>query len=594
VTNKIFQGSGLLGAALAAGLALLLVFGGGFAFLRTSAGAAMFPAGGGEVSFHRLLQDYDFRLGQMLGAGQLVANYQFDSLSGDLDRMEARVGGVENWLSLLRRRRDLAARGDEAMGATAGLRYANIYRQSALRALGDFPFSEPIAAVAAAATIRGAAITAEREGELRGILPALTSTRFVPARLSLHVLLGDFQGPERIAETLLEDDALSLDFMISAIGHEAEEILVSLAILRILEGEVWEALSAIQSAVASGRASPEFVRFAAEVFYDFGNPIRSAELFNMLSGDDALSRQADALWVAGYADHARHVWALLAEPQAGLAAPTLAAPLDTVESRALFNLAVTAGQEEAEALFARLARQGPAGDRYRELGLIRFTRLQPAQAAVAILEAERGAASGYWEGIPINALIDLEILKRRTEMGDAARIVAETWMLLYRYPEAEDLFEWAAWSFALQRNFAESDMLLRAAERHGFSGPWTREHEILHKIREGRFDAAISAMEAIQIESAEASATWALSANLGRIFEARNAATRALEHYERALALLMQTDSPDRYETASILQFRVARCLRTIGRLDESRRALLAALELNPNNLSARLELNRM
>jgi len=596
VKNKpIFQSSGLLKTASFSGLLLLILFGGGLVALYTIVGTAMFRDHE-EIGFHRLLQEYDFRYRQIIGVGRPVAGYQLDSLSGDLDHLETRIGGVENWLSILKRRRQLNSHASAIPGM--GLRYLQIYRQSSQRALRAFPFSEPIVAVAAAAVVQDAAITVEREEELREILPRLTGTHFVPMRLSLHVLLGDFQSPERAEANLLEDGGLSLDFAISAMGRDVEAILTSLVILRILEGETAAALSAIQSAMARGHASHDFIRFAAEFFYDFGNLVRSAELFHSLPGEEALSRQADALWLAGYTEHARHIWALLGAPRTGLlSAVALTAGSAylqddiALEARALYNLAVTAQTlEESEALFERLARQGHLGGTYRELGLIRFSRQLDAPSAIAVLEAERGGAgSGYAGGFPVNALIDLEILKRQTEIRESARIIADTWLLLHRHPETEGLFEWAAWYFGLQRNFTETAMLLRTVERHGFSGRWRDTHEGLQLIREGRFDAAISIMEAIQMED------WALSANMGRIFEARNASARALEHYKMALALVMETGNPsDRYETASQLQFRIARCLRTLGRMDESRRALLLALELNPNNLNARLELGRM
>jgi len=566
------KGAGLLRAAFFSGLMLLLVFGGGLVFLYTTVGGAALRAARGEITFHRLLQEYDFRYRQLLGAGQPANYHNLDSLGRDLDHLETRTEGVENWLSVLKRRRQLVAHAGDVPGA--GFRHAETYRQSSRRALRDFPFSEPIAAVAAAAAVRDAAITREMEEELREILPLLTSARFVPLRLNLHVLLGDFHSPERAAMNMLGD------FATAAIGQDADEILTSLVILRILEGETWEALSAIQAELARGRASPDFIRFAAEFIYDFGNPVRSAELFHMLPGDDARGRQADALWLAGYAEHARLLWASLAAGESG-----------TWATRSLYNLAVTAESPgEAGELFERLVMQSRQGDAYRGVGLINFTRMLDTPRAIAFLESEAGSPNaGYVGGIPVNALIELELLKRRTAVGDPARITAETWMLLNRNPETEGLFQWAAWYFGLQRNFTESAMLLRTAERHGFSGNWMGTHEALRLIREGDFDAAIGKMEAIQGESPD----WALAANLGRIFEARNASARALEYYRMALDLLMET-APGMYETASMLQFRIARCLRTIGRVDESRGALLLALEFNPNNLSARLELGRM
>jgi len=592
MTGSFMRNSGLLRAASVSGMVLLLVFGGGLAVLYTVFGEIMSRVHV-EVSFHRLLADYDFRYGQIRAAGQPATSYQLDSLSLDLDRLEARTEGVENWLSVLKRRRRLAA--DAAGLPGMGIRYARMFRESSLRALEAFPFSEPIAAVAAAAAVYGAAITGEMEAELRRILPRLTSPGFVPMRLNFHVLLGDFRNPETAAANLLEDDRFSLDFVISAMGRDAEPIVTSLAILRILEGEIQEAFSAVQSAMAMARdeASPEFTRFVAEFFYDFGDPVRAAELFHAIPGDDASSRHADALWLAGFADHARLIWEGLAAP-AGETPPPVFSPGDTLKSRALYNLAVTApAGPEAETLFERLVRHGRPGERYRELGLIHYSRLLDAPGAVAFLSAERGetvAGADSGGAFPIGVLIDLEILKRRAQMGEFARTTADAWILLNEHYRLEGLFQWAAWFFGLQRNLSAIERLLQTAERHNHSGDWKSLHEALRLIQEGRLQSAQDILGSLE------NADWAAEANLGRVLEARNAALRALDHYERALAMVMsgENTAEDRYEIASMLQFRIARCLRTLGRIEESRRALLWALELNPDNLNARLELGWM
>lgn len=578
------ESSGVLRTAFVSGIALLLLFGAGLVVFHNTVGFES----RGPASFHALLTDYDFRYRRLAETGAAFGHRQLADLSAALDHLESRAQGVENWLSLLKRRRHLAVRA-EAIPGTA-LRYAEIYRQTALRAWDAFPLSEPLAAVAAAALVRDAAITADTEERLREILPILTSAAFVPMRLDLHVLLGDFNSPEIAAQNLLEDGRASPGFVVSTMGQEAEEVLVALAILRALEGETWEAFVAIQSALNSGWDSREFIRFAAEFFYDFGSLSASAQLFHSLPGNEALIRQADALWLAGYTGLARHLWAMLDDAPAELAYGFRNA--GAIESMALYNLAATAETaEEERALLARLVAQSLPGDMYRELGLIRLSRFMEGRGAVAALETERGAA-GYAQGFPISALIDLEILKRRVEMGEAGLIVSDVWMLLNQYPEEEGLRQWALWLFDAQRNFVESAVLLRAAERQGFSGAWMDAHEALGLIREGRFDAAIRAMEDLQAESPD----WTISANLGRVFEARNASARALEHYQRALDLLMENGVPGRRrdEAASQLQFRIARCLRTLGRFDESRRALHMALELNPDNLNARLELSRM
>jgi tetratricopeptide (TPR) repeat protein len=315
----------------------------------------------------------------------------------------------------------------------------------------------------------------------------------------------------------------------------------------------------------------------------------------MLPDEAALSRQADALWLAGYTDNARTIWAISARMPAN--SPVSDSP--ALYSRALYNLALTAPtHEEAIALFERLLRYSASGDMYRQLGVIRFSRLLETTDALAFLDAEKGLNPVSEQNpdlslIPIDALIDLEILRRRAEIGETARIVAETWMLLEQYPKAEDLYQWGAWYFNLRRSYAENVLLLKTAARHKFSGQWLRFHEALQRIREGNVDAA---EELFTSMIAEQDMDWVILANLGRVLETRRSPVRALESYEKAVTALGETIplSQNRQNTASRIQVRIALCLKTLGRIDESRRALEYALELNSDNLNARFELSRL
>jgi tetratricopeptide (TPR) repeat protein len=81
-------------------------------------------------------------------------------------------------------------------------------------------------------------------------------------------------------------------------------------------------------------------------------------------------------------------------------------------------------------------------------------------------------------------------------------------------------------------------------------------------------------------------------ANLGRILEARRVLARAIDCYTKASSLL-QNDKAGA-KTESTIQVNIARCLKTTGKLDECRQALEYALELNGENLKARLELERL
>jgi hypothetical protein len=520
-----------------------------------------------ESAFHRLLREYDFKSRQILESGSVTAQRrEFERLDNDLDRLEKKAEGVESWLSVLKRRRQLAS---------IDFRHEEPYRQSARRAAQTFPYSEPIAAVAAAALIHNAAITTAGEAYLREVLPLLTRSRFAPLRLSLHVLLGDFKNPEKAAANLPRGFTVSEYSAASTL--EAEFIFPDLALLKILAGEIPAAAIDIQAALTAF-PSPALIRLAAEYFYDFGDLLRSAELFSMLPDEAALIRQADALWLAGYTDNARTIWAMLTAEQ----------NITALHGKALYNLALTAqtGEEEA-ALLGRLVRHSAGDDPIRRFGFIRFSRLLEAAEALAVLNAEKK---------PAEPLIELEILKRWTEMGELPRMIAETWLLVDRYPETEDLYEWGAWYFNLQRNYTENANLLKTAARHNFTGYWVNLYGALQQIHEGNLDAADDMLAAVNAEDGH----WAAAANRGRVLESRRAPARALENYEKAAAAVLELDDPsaegvtDSRKAASRIQVRIAFCLKSLGKIEESRRALQYAIDLNPDNLTARMELDRL
>ncbi|MCL2042702.1 MAG: hypothetical protein FWG89_01035 [Treponema sp.] len=511
---------------------------------------------GQERGFSGLLAEYDYQYRTVMQANTML-RHELDNLDYELDRLERRTEGVESWLSVIKRRRQLAA---------LDPRYMESYRRSSQQAAAEFPHSESIAAVAAASLVYETAINRGNEAQLRNILPLLTDSRHGSLRLGLHVLLGDFSDPEKAAENIPATD-LRFGF---AGSQPPLEILVNLAIVRLLTGDIQGAAAFVHGALTEFN-NPVLTRFAAEYYYDSGNFAHSAELYSGMPGEEALSRQADALWLADYTDSARTIWSILGD----------------TSPHALYNLAITAPtQDESAELLERISLQD-TGDPSSRFGLIRYSRLFNPSEAIALLE---DAAIRE----PEDALIDLEILKRRSETGERGRVIADTWALLDSYYMVEDLYQWAAWYFDLQRSSSESAILLRNAARNNLSGQWVNFHNALLHTREGDLDAAERELTAI----VNAGDNWAAWANLGRIYEARNAPTRALENYERAVSALNEeapafSGDTDRQNTISQLHVRIALCLRTLRRPEESRRSLEFALELNPDNVNARLELNR-
>ncbi|MDR0387030.1 MAG: hypothetical protein LBH57_03245 [Treponema sp.] len=583
--QPLFPARVLLQTCLA-GVVITLITGGALAALIAYSGRSPFsPSQAAEEGvFFRKLRDYD------RAAGSLPAADPGDTerLTRLLDELEKNALGVESHLSVLKRRRALAA---GVTGPTAGRSWSGsdavlaAYRLSATRAAAAFPHSGPLAAVAAEAVTRStlrenaaaappfSGVTAERVEHYAVVMGE--DARFAPAAFSVYVLSGGMATPDQAlavpgGEALFQATAEHRRF------RGRESLILDAAVLAVLKNNAPQALERIGPLLEqqNGNAGTA-VRFGAELFYDFGDPRRAAELFARFGDDRGVARRADALVLAGQKDAARNLWAVLAAP----ALPDMVSeetpgglPADRdIRIRSLYNLASTAvsADEEAAALERLLTL-----DREHLFGVIRYTRLLPAPRAIAILEDSSLPAR--------EALADMELLRRRQEGWPIDRTVPETWLLINRHPEAEALYQWAGYYFVLQRRYHEIPPLLRASERNGFTGSWLNLQRALEHIRQGRLD------EAERLLRTAAGASWEVHANLGRLLEAKRSYTAALESYETAASMVRE--KPD----AGKIQLRIARCLRALGRERESLRVLEYAQTLDNDNLTIRLERERI
>ena len=492
-----------------------------------------------QDSFFSILREYDLSAQTITGTEKEV-----ERLDRELDRLEKSAISVESWLSVLKRRRALV---------NLYPPYREAYLNSVNRALKAYPLSQPIAAVAAAAFVKDAALDRQMEEKLRTWLPLLTDPSLNKLCLGLHVLLGNFKNPEKAAAL----QGLSADGI--------ESIAVDLAILKILSADYRGAAADIQTMLnLPVPPGDDSMRFAAEYYYDFGDLVRSAELFSGIEGDFYMLRQADALYLAGFTDSARSIWSILAENS---------------NENSLYNLAVTTeNRDEAAVFLQKLSKTNPASiTDSRQFGLIRYSRLLEHNQAITVLESAEKLSSLY-------PFIDLEICRRNTLLQEPGRQAAEAWLLLERHPENEDLYRWAAWLFFFQRYYNEAKILINYAEESGFSEQWVPVYKALLLMQEGDLETAESILRSIPAQTAE----WYVHANLGRIIEAYLSPARAIEQYE--LAAL----KPQNPKTVSRIQSRIARCFFAMGRAGEARRALEYALDIDPENHSARLELDRL
>ena len=497
-----------------------------------------------EDSFSRLLREYDISARLFTGTER-----EYEKLGREIDKIEKKAIGVESWLSVIKRRRELAKAYKPAREE---------YLACVERALKAYPFSQPLSAIAAASIVKDSAINAEKEAALRNLLPLLVDSSFNRLTLALHVVLGDFRKPKNEAS-----------FLYNLVSDGSEDITVDLSILKILRSDFRGAQADIQSLFySSPQPRDDTVFFAADYYYDFGDPIRSAELFSRLNSDDAAIRQADALYLAGLTGDARLIWTILAEPAA------------KANENSLYNLAVTStNTDEAFGYLEKLSKTDPASNKKsRQFGLIRYSRLLDYVRAIAILEDS---------GIkPVNyPFIDLELCRRRNTHYEAGRQIAEGWLLLDRHPDEEALYQWTAWLFSFQRYYDELQILLDRTENFDPEKKWVPFFKAVYAMREGDLDEAENLLRSIPPEALG----WHIYANLGRILETQLSFSRAIEQYE--LAFLNAENAP---KTASRLQYRIAKCFSTLGRPSEALRALDYALDLDPENVSARFEIDRI
>jgi len=550
--NSFFKG-GVLRITLLAGLILLVlsiivIFCLNFFNIGNSKTARR------QNNFYSLLREYDLSARVFAGTDR-----EADMLNGDLERLEKNAVTVESWLSILKRRKTLAQTHRPS---------AENYRNSIKRALSAYPLSQPLAAIAAAAFVKDTAINKDTEAAIRELLPVLTDPAFNTIRLNLHVLLGDFKNPQKAR--LLPKELIS---------DGTEEITVDLALVKILGSDLRGAAADIFKILISPPAPSEnSLRFAAEYYFDFGDLRRSAELFSRIDDDAARIREADALYLAGFTDSARAIWFYLA-----VSSET------TLNQTSLYNMAVTAAnQDEAFNFLEKLVNTNTALNiknlpfsAGRQFGFIRYSRFLPYNQAVTFLVNTKNQA------LPGNPYIDLEISKRHAQGPGLSRQLAETWLLLDRNPENEDLYQWAVWFMFFQRYYDEAKILLNRMEYFPITGQWFSFYRAVQSMQEGSLETAEKILRSISEETSE----WQVYANLGRILEINSSYLRALEQYAFASEKLQLTSN---YKTMSRLQLRIAKCFSVLGRLSEARKALEYALDLDPDNQTARFEIDRL
>ena len=152
-------------------------------------------------AFARELREYDL----FDGPKRALEGIDPQQIERRLSMLQRRVRGVEEQLSVLKRRRALAL---------LDRRYIDAYEKAGREAAQTYPYSAPVAAVAAEAVTIGSFSAGGGEDSrslLRTYAGRVTQDRFELLELSIHILAGNMEDPARAAALPGLENLLSRD-----------------------------------------------------------------------------------------------------------------------------------------------------------------------------------------------------------------------------------------------------------------------------------------------------------------------------------------------------------------------------------------------
>jgi tetratricopeptide (TPR) repeat protein len=577
----------ILKIACVAGVLLLLLFLGltlGTSFL---ANRGILPASKTEAQadFYQNLYLFDKVLAMETSSGSLNHTH----IGNLLKTLEKSAVGTEAWLSLLKRYRKLSKQYPE---------YVEGYHSAVSLAEKKYPHSAMIVALSAEAALSAKAalladpsdVPTEKLKQTALLLSEsgpLSQGSLFPIAFCLYASGGSFDTVESALSVKRVDalfDAFNGSLPYSGGGVSAERVreamLVDAALVKIVDGKLKEAAYGLARLEPDKVVLPKTLPFIANYSFDFANPLLAAELWVKSGSEKDIARAASALYTAGETEGARTLWLALTKDAAG------GAPAETDRAsrgRALYNAAATAAsdQERIPYLEQLLAGTGSGDSDTVNAGLVMYTRLQTEERARAILSDYPFTGQA--------ALLDLEYLRRSMETMPPDRAIAETWLLLNRHPDAEEIYRWAAWHFEYQRRYEDLEALSRFAARNHMESHFLDFHRALRLVMEGSMKEGLDLLEA----SADIPA-WQRHANIALALYARREFAAALTRWEAAAAAIPSGASPSLRAAGARIYLKMAECRRILGgRPEEVRRDLERAQELDGENIDVRLALRR-
>ncbi|MDR2468792.1 MAG: hypothetical protein LBD22_07520 [Spirochaetaceae bacterium] len=543
------------------------------------------------ASFIEKLRKFDENLYQYT---QMRREANLDIMQSLLNALEKSAVGAEGELSVLKRWRKLVK-----LESTLVLEY----EAAAERAVDRFPHSTVIAALAGEARVEARGTGSEETREkLRSYARVLSNagplaeSSSMPLAFCFYALSDSLQNA-KAARGTGKIDELFLIALRNFDGIEAEAMLINAALLKIVDSKKDEAAAFLvplnMEAPKSNRARSFFANYA----YDFGDPLRAAELWTQQEkaelGD--IARAADAFYLAGRTANALQLWQLLARNTKNNTSDK------KINLQSLYNIAALAekASDRIAALEELLAHaEGDLSSSSALYGMALYTRLINEDRAIALLEEIVRTTK-----LP---LFDLELFRHKLNKSHIDRAIADTWLLIDRNPLDSFIYRWAAWYFDFQRRFTETDFLISTAEKRGISGSWILLNQALNFMRDEDYTAALEELEQIarmpqdENDVSLEEDMWPGSANKALILEARHDFRGAYEHYKRARDTITLTENAysihknSKRQSAARLELKMARCLTILGRKEEARQAVLNAAALDGDNINVRVALNRL
>ena len=251
-----------------------------------------------EETFARSLREYDlFDAPRRVFQGENP-----EQIESQLSNLQRQVFTIEEQLSVLKRRRALAM---------IDRNYIPAYRRASQQAAQEFPYSTPLAAVAADALVLAPSpLSNEDRALLSDYASRISQIHLGFLELSMHVLAGNLEDPVRASALPWLPQLLSMNFQ-GLSDQVRRDFQLNDFLLRAHNRDITGASQRLTSLLAEEPDAAGIRRMGAEFFYDHNNPMRAAELFLSLGEETDINRAADALALAGEIPAARNIWLVL-------------------------------------------------------------------------------------------------------------------------------------------------------------------------------------------------------------------------------------------------------------------------------------------